>query len=961
FHLAAGLELQLVAAPPLIDRPISAAFDELGRLYVTESSGTNDDVQTQLIDRPHRVVRLDDTDGDGRFDRRTVFAEDMMFPEGAMWFDGSLYVAAPPAIWKLTDTDNDGVADRREEWFDGETLTGCANDLHGPYAGPDGWIYWCKGAFAEQSHVREGDSPLVTRAAHIFRRRPDGGPIEVMMTGGMDNPVEVAFTPGGERIFTTTFLQHPGGGNRDGLIHAIYGGVYGKVHAVLDGHPRTGPVMPVLTHLGPAAPSGLTRLTSDQLGPEYRDNLLASLFNMHKITRHVLSPQGATFASEDEDFLLCDDLDFHPTDVLEDADGSVIVVDTGGWYKLCCPSSQLWKPDILGAIYRVRRTNGHKVDDPRGLELDWATRSPVQLTRLLDDSRPAVQQRAIERLAKKGAEAVPALQHVVEASSSETARRNAVWALTRIDGPTARSAIRLALADKNVGVRQAALHAVSLWRDCEAMPQLIELLGSESHHNRRTAAEALGRLGDAQAVDELFAAVNSENDRTLEHALIFAMIEIGSGDEVRPWLDNGTPDQRQAALITLDQMPNGQLSAEEVASLLASDSEGLRETAWWVVEHHKEWAGDLVGYFEQRLFADDIAPSELDSLPERIAQFADNSAMQTLLAKILTAEALDTRVKQVALNAIASSGIRGLPTAWQVALREVLNAPSTELVEASVNVINTTAGDNLNPDLKGCLRQIAADADLSPMVRLKALATVSLTEGLDAGTFGFLREHLAAEHPAAVRSLAVDALLRTKLSPEQLDELASATATVGPMELKRLLEVFEADRTSERGLKLVAALAQSPGIAAIEPDELEAWLAEFGESVAASAKDLLSQIRLATQEKRGKVEAVLSLMDEGDVRRGHRVFMSTQASCIACHEMGYLGGHIGPDLSRIGGIRSPRDLVEAILFPSVSFVRSYEPVIVETSDGLVFNGVVRDETDDEIVLVVDAQKTVPIR
>ena len=77
------------------------------------------------------------------------------------------------------------------------------------------------------------------------------------MTGGMDNPVDVAFTPGGERIFTTTFFQHPGGGQRDGLIHAVYGGVYGKDHDVLDGHPRTGPdVMPVLTHLGPAAPCG---------------------------------------------------------------------------------------------------------------------------------------------------------------------------------------------------------------------------------------------------------------------------------------------------------------------------------------------------------------------------------------------------------------------------------------------------------------------------------------------------------------------------------------------------------------------------------------------------------------------------------------------------------------------------------------------------------------------------------
>ena len=116
-------------------------------------------------------MRLEDTDGDGRFDKSMVFADRMMFPEGALWFDGSLYVSAPPSIWKLTDTDSDGVADQREEWFEGKTLTGCANDLHGPYLGPDGWIYWCKGAFAEQTHEREANR-LVTRASHIFRREP---------------------------------------------------------------------------------------------------------------------------------------------------------------------------------------------------------------------------------------------------------------------------------------------------------------------------------------------------------------------------------------------------------------------------------------------------------------------------------------------------------------------------------------------------------------------------------------------------------------------------------------------------------------------------------------------------------------------------------------------------------------------------------------------------------------------
>ena len=59
-----------------------------------------------------------------------------------------------------------------------------------------------------------------------------------------------------------------------------------------------------------------------------------------------------------------------------DADGSLLVVDTGGWYKLCCPTSQIAKPEVLGGIYRIRRTDGKPVKDPRGLKLAWEKMSP---------------------------------------------------------------------------------------------------------------------------------------------------------------------------------------------------------------------------------------------------------------------------------------------------------------------------------------------------------------------------------------------------------------------------------------------------------------------------------------------------------------------------------------------------------------------------------------------------------
>ena len=130
-------------------------------------------------------------------------------------------------------------------------------------------------------------------------------------------------------------------------------------------------------------------------GDEYRDNFFAALFNLHKVTRHVLEPSGATFTSRDSDFVVSNSLDFHPTDVLEDADGSLLVIDTGAWYKLCCP-------DV--AARQARRARRDLPRPPHGraapstiraaAQLAWNTMTPAELAALLDDDRPAVQNRA---------------------------------------------------------------------------------------------------------------------------------------------------------------------------------------------------------------------------------------------------------------------------------------------------------------------------------------------------------------------------------------------------------------------------------------------------------------------------------------------------------------------------------------------------------------------------------------
>jgi len=513
FTIPEGYELKRVAAPPLVKRPIHMCFDDQGVLYVTDSSGNTDKAPVQLKNPQHRVLRLVDNDGDGVFDESTVFADKLPFPEGILVHDGAVYVGAPPHIWKLRDTNGNLVADERTEWFDGGSIEGCGNDLHGPYLGQDGFFYWCKGAFAPQEHELSSGKKLKSSAAHIYRARPDGSQLEMVITGGMNNPVGLAFSETGERFLSGTFFDLSQPGRRDGILHAVFGGMYGRKNPrVLTPHPSTGSLLPILAQLGPAAPSGMVIPRHGEL--DLKGDLVLTEFNTRRLSRHQLSRSGSSYSAEKSTFLESDQTDFHPTDVIEDANGSLLVADTGSWYMICCPTSKVAKPDILGAIYRIQKKHPPLLNDPRGLELDW---KQPQVS-WLSDERPAVVKRAIDVLAR---------EENIETLRTASARIPATWSLHRIQSQSARKAVREFLNDESSDVRATAIHSVALWRDRNALKPLIKLLSDDDPQLRRLAAMALGRIGDRAAVQPLLQASSTEMDAFLSHAIVHALYEIG--------------------------------------------------------------------------------------------------------------------------------------------------------------------------------------------------------------------------------------------------------------------------------------------------------------------------------------------------------------------------------------------------------------------------------------------------
>ena len=342
---------------------------------------------------------------------------------------------------------------------------------------------------------------------------------------------------------------------------------------------------------------------------------------------------------------------------------------------------------------------------------------------MLGDSRPVVRTRAIAELGKLGAPAIGVLKEGMESGNSVEARRNAIWALTRIDGSTARAAVRAALADPDASVQQTALHSAGMHRDAGAVPKLLQILRTGSPHLRRNAATALGRIGDKSAVSTLLAGIGelghdvarstpeasdavtfSAADRVMEHALIYALIEIGDRPGLRQAVAGGAGNQQgsgparsghsaadrfqiRAALIALDQMDGGDLTPSDVLPHLHSSDRLLKETASWIAGHHSEWGKDLADFFRQQLARPELPAGESDELQRQLVEFTRDNAIQHLIAQKSADLGTPLATRQLLLRVMAKAPLREMPSVWRSELhRSVADAQPT-LVRGAVAVV----------------------------------------------------------------------------------------------------------------------------------------------------------------------------------------------------------------------------------------------------------------------------------
>lgn len=949
-----GFVVERVAAPPLVEHPMMAGFDELGRLFIAENAGVNLPFAELVKDPPSKVLMLEDTNGDGTFDKRTVFADKLTFPSGALWHRGALYVCSPPGLWKFEDLDGDGVAEKRTEIVTGFGSTGNAADLHGPYLGPEGWLYFCDGRNGHDVVLGDG-TRWTGKAACLYRCRTDGSGLEVVFGGGFDNPVEVAFTPEGEPLVNVNIVV--GQPHRiDAILYGIEGGNY-PYDAAWQELPRTGDFLPTVGDLGWVATSGFMRYRGRGFGAPWSTRYYSTEFNRHRVRAHKVERDGAGFRITHEDFLTCDHPDFHPTDVLEDADGSLLVVDTGGWFRIGCPQSQIAKPDIAGGVYRIRRKDAEPIADPRGMAISWNTATADQLYDLLRrDRRPVVLDRALDSLAGLPKDDKRSIAGTMERWAYGSKSPKWIWAFTRMEMP-AFVFEQLRAGDHSAVAAVAALRSIARagepWTDSHVLTPYL----NSRPECAREAAITLGLSKSREAVPALLAAMaDSKADRFLEHAIIYALIRIGEPAATRAGLSHESTAVRRAALIALDQMKDGGLTADLVTPHLASEDPALRQAALSIATAHPDWAAQVAEPIRAALAAPARDERERNSLRAAIVAFAKAEPVQALVAEVLTSDAANADARLLMVQAIADAGLSPLPGAWLEPLRASLNGPDEALVTGAVAAVRATRADQFQEDLT----RLARDAGRSTELRVAA-ASIALPRmaTVDAADFRLLLGELAPDRAPLARLAAAQALATAPLDDAQLTELAAAVRDAGPLELPALLPPFERSANTGVGQALVQSLASSKALTSLTPAALTQALAKYPAEVQQSAAPLLAKINPDADAQRARLAELEPLLSGGDPSRGQSVFFGKTAACATCHAVKGTGATVGPDLTKIGSIRAGRDLLESLVFPSTSFARGYEPFVVHTTDNQVLAGTLAAETAGGLVLHTPAEVRVP--
>jgi putative heme-binding domain-containing protein len=303
-------------------------------------------------------------------------------------------------------------------------------------------------------------------------------------------------------------------------------------------------------------------------------------------------------------------------------------------------------------------------------------------------------------------------------------------------------------------------------------------------------------------------------------------------------------------------------------------------------------------------------------------------------------------VRTTALGILASQTAGTSNEAWLSALDKALSAAPTPLILDAIKKLNT-------PHFDTALQSIANDTKRPLSIRLKALDSAKSVK-LTGETFDMVKNVLAdAGSSSAAKIQAAGMLATAPIAKEQMPPVAPLLATVGPVELKTLLPLLKRHKDAEIVKLLAREIAKNPAIASQQESLYRTALADLPPEIFETI--ILPAYNTAVAATEAKKRQLGPLADKviarGKAANGEKHFKAGKGTCIACHKIGDTGRAIGPDLTKIGAIRTERDLLESILFPSNTLARDYEAHIIETSDGQQTLGVIKSHTAEGLLVL----------
>ncbi len=894
--LPEGFTAEVVAAEPDIVNPVAMTFDEKGRVWITES-----------LEYPRRspgpgrdrVKILEDTDGDGKADKFTVFAEGLNIPSGIAVGGGGVWVANAPDILFLQDTDGDGKADKSEV-----VVTGFGrDDTHElPNSltwGPDGWLYGWNGVFNQTHVVHRGKTYDFTCA--IFRIHPKTREFEVW-SEGTSNPWGIAFDREGSAFASACVIDH--------LWHLLETGYY---------HRQGGPYPPYTWKMGSivdhfhqkAAYCGIHFYDSDAYPEAYRGKLYMGNIHGNAINFDRLERNGATYEGiHGPDFLQANDAWFMPVVQKTGPDGCLYILD---WYdRYHCYQDANRDPNgidrLKGRLYRIRYNN-----TPRAPRRDLATASDDELIGLLDGGNGYARDIAQRLLRERGTEASRSkLQAIVlDPDANRRTRLVALWSLLGFQPLDASFHVKL-MAEKDDSLRAWGVRAAGNQKVVadEVRDAVLGLTEDESPDVLVQVAIAAGKLQGVDALrvlldvatacgeDEVIPHIVWQNskDRLAAHPGDFASMVSEPARSKAPGIAPLLPRAIERLLGTAE--PDGIRIAKLLTHTLELNQHDLNRYAIDALTIRlRDASPDDPRFHRLRSSVAEVLRKELE--PGAKARL-DRQEVTLLLAYCG-----DAKGREAALGLVKNA-----------------RAP-TELRLRALDVI-------------------LYSGDLEP---IRDLARTTLVERTSKPSPDFEARFLAALGRVDDESLGQTVLdAYGKLAPENRPRALELLTQRIPWS-NALLGAVEAKRVASDALNLNQIRKLN---ASRDPEIRKRAVAIWG--TVRQGRNPQRDLTI-DQARRFLVEA------KGDAVAGSKVF---QKVCAQCHKIFGEGQEVGPEITA-NGRASYEQLLSNVFDPSLVIGAAYQATTVATTEGRVLVGLLAEDTPQRVVLKLQGGKleTIP--